>query len=106
MSGTTRLRRKGSISHPGDLGMRTFGEDVLEEFLRINGLKRMVRKHLVLEDGYQWWFGERLLSLFSVPDHCGMWNLGAVGVVVEGGNIEVVTFSRISAASMLAKYEI
>ena len=74
------------------LGMRTFGEDVFDEFLRVNGLEQMIRGHMVLEDGYRWWFGERLLSLFSVPDHCGMGNLGAVGVVEEGGNIEVVTF--------------
>jgi serine/threonine-protein phosphatase PP1 catalytic subunit len=74
------------------LGMRTFGEDVFEEFLRVNGLERMIRGHMVLEEGYRWWFWGRLLSLFSVPDHCGMGNLGAVGVVEEGGNIEVVTF--------------
>ncbi len=73
------------------LGMRTFGEDVFDEFLRINGLKQMVRGHSVLEDGYRWWFGGKLLSLFSIPNHCGMGNLGAVGVVEEGGNIEVVT---------------
>ena len=82
----------GINQSPRGLGMRTFGEDVFEEFLRINGLERMIRGHLVLEDGYRWWFGGRLLSLFSVPDHCGMGNLGAVGVVEEGGNIEVVTF--------------
>jgi diadenosine tetraphosphatase ApaH/serine/threonine PP2A family protein phosphatase len=74
------------------LGMRTFGEDVFEEFLRVNGLERMIRGHMVLEDGYRWWFGGKLLSLFSVPDHCGMGNLGAVGVVEEGGHVEVVTF--------------
>ena len=78
-------------SHRG-LGMRTFGEDVFKEFLRVNGLERMVRGHMVFEDGYRWWFGGRLLSLFSVPDHCGMGNLGAVGVVEEDGHVEVVTF--------------
>ena len=82
----------GINKSPRGLGMRTFGEDVFDEFLRINGLKRMVRGHMVLEDGYRWWFGDRLLSLFSVPNHCGMGNGAAVGVVEEGGNIEVVTF--------------
>ena len=71
--------------------MRTFGEDVLVKFLQLNGLDRMIRGHSVLEDGYRCWFGGKLLSLFSIPDHCGMGNLGAVGVVEEGGNIEVVT---------------
>jgi len=82
----------GINQSPRGLGIRTFGEDVFEEFLRVNGLEQMIRGHSVLEDGYRWWFEGRLLSLFSVPDHCGMGNLGAVGVVEKGGNIEVVTF--------------
>jgi len=75
------------------LGMRTFGEDVLVKFLQLNGLEQIIRGHSVLEDGYMWWFGGRLLSLFSVPDHCGMGNFGAVGVVEDGGHVEVLTFS-------------
>jgi len=82
----------GINQSPRGLGMRTFGEDVFEEFLRVNGLERMVRGHMILEEGYRWWFGGRLLSLFSVSDYCGMGNLGAVGVVEEGGDIEVVMF--------------
>ena len=82
----------GINQSPRGLGMRTFGEDVFDEFLRINGLERMVRGHLVLEDGYRWWFGGKLLSLFSVPNHCGMGNGAAAGVVEEGGDVEVVTF--------------
>lgn len=50
---------------PRGLGMRTFGEDVFDEFLQVNGLERMVRGHSVVEDGFKWWFGERLLSMFS-----------------------------------------
>jgi len=82
----------GINQSPRGLGMRTFGEDVFKEFLRVNRLEQMIRGHMVLKDGYRWWFGGKLLSLFSVPDHCGMGNLGAVGVVEEGGHVEVVTF--------------
>jgi len=71
-------------------GMRTFGEDVLVEFLRVNGLERMVRGHSVLEKGYRWWFDGKLLSLFSVPDHGGMGNSGAAAVV-EDGEVKVFT---------------
>ena len=70
------------------LGMRTFGENVFDEFLQVNGLERMVRGHSVLENGYQWWFGERLLSLFSAPNHDGVGNVGAFAVV-EGGNLSI-----------------
>ncbi len=62
-------------------GMRTFGEDVFDEFLRINGLKRMVRGHSVVESGFKWWFGGRLLSLHSTVE-CG--GSEAVGVVEDG----------------------
>ena len=48
---------------PRGLGMRTFGEDVFEEFLQVNGLEQMVRGHSVVEGGFKWWFGERLLSI-------------------------------------------
>jgi len=40
------------------LGMRTFCEEVLVEFLQLNGLERMIRGHSVVDDGYRWWFGE------------------------------------------------
>ena len=67
------------------LGMRTFGEDVFDEFLRINGLERMVRGHSVVEGGFKWWFGGRLLSLCSSVEWGGS---GVVGVV-EDENIYV-----------------
>ena len=60
------------------LGMRTFGEDVLMEFFQLNGVKRMIRGHSVLEDGYRWWFDGKLLSLFSVFE-----GGGAVAVVED-----------------------
>ena len=72
------------------LGVRTFGEDVFEDFLRVNGLERMVRGHSVVEGGFKWWFGERLLSLFSAPGYCGGEDVGAVGVI-ENGNIKILT---------------
>ena len=65
------------------LGMRTFGEDVLVKFLQLNGLEQMIRGHSVVEDGYRWWFGGKLLSLFSAFDHGGMGNGAAVAVVEE-----------------------
>jgi len=38
-----------NISSRG-LGMRTFGEDVLVEFLQLNGLEQMIRGHSVVEE--------------------------------------------------------
>jgi len=44
-------------------------------------LERMVRGHSVVEGGFKWWFGERLLSVWSVPGYGGK---GIVGVVKNG----------------------
>ena len=63
---------------PCGLGMRTFGEDVFDEFLQVNGLERMVRGHSVVEDGFKWWFGGRLLSMFSEK---GYYEDGFLGLV-------------------------
>ncbi|MDO9518563.1 MAG: metallophosphoesterase [Methanosarcinaceae archaeon] len=67
---------------PRGLGMRTFGEDVFDEFLRVNGLERMVRGHSVVEEGFKWWFGERLLSLYSVLGYCEKGTVGELGCVL------------------------
>ncbi len=66
------------------LGMRTFGEDVFDEFLWVNGLERMVRGHSVVEGGFKWWFGGRLLSIDDAVGVVGKDNLK----VVETVNIE------------------
>jgi serine/threonine-protein phosphatase PP1 catalytic subunit len=70
--------------------MWTFSEDVFEEFLRVNGLEMMVRGYSVVEGGFKWWFGERLLSLYSAVGYCGGEDVGAVGVVKDG---ELFTFT-------------
>jgi len=66
---------------PRGLGMRTFGEDVFDEFLQVNGLERMVRGHSVVEGGFKWWFGERLLSLWSAVAVVGKDNLEIVEMI-------------------------
>ncbi|MCD4767426.1 MAG: serine/threonine protein phosphatase [Methanosarcinales archaeon] len=66
------------------LGMRTFGEDVFDEFLWVNGLERMVRGHSVVEGGFKWWFDGRLLSIDDAVGVVGKDNLK----VVETVNIE------------------
>lgn len=60
------------------LGVRTFGEDVFDQFLQTNGLEIIVRGHSAVKGGFKWWFGERLLSLFTAMGYNG------------GRNVEVV----------------
>ena len=72
------------------LGMRTFGEDVFDEFLQVNGLERMVRGHSMVEGGFRWWFGGRLLSLYSAVGYDGNVGLGAVAVV-KNDFVKIIT---------------
>nr|WP_304364480.1 metallophosphoesterase [Methanosarcina sp. KYL-1] len=65
-----------STSTRGDT-VKEFGPDVVDGFLEANGLKRIVRAHTALGNGYRWWFEGKLLSLFSCPDYVGLGNAGA-----------------------------
>ena len=71
--------------------VKEFGPDIVEGFLRINNLKRIVRGHRALETGYKWWFDEKLLSLFSCPDYVGFGNAAAFAVF-EKEDLKVFIF--------------
>lgn len=56
-----------------------FGADVVEAFLEQQDLDLIVRAHQVVEDGYQFFAGRRLVTLFSAPNYCGEFdNAGAM----------------------------
>lgn len=70
---------------------RCFGRDILSGFLQKNGLSLMIRGHSALKQGYKWWFGKDLLSLFSTPEYCGYHNKGAFATLRED-EINIHTF--------------
>ena len=49
--------------------IRTFGQDVVEEFMTQNSLVLIVRAHEVFPHGYHEFFDGRILSLFSCKDY-------------------------------------
>eukprot|EP00531_Pseudo-nitzschia_arenysensis_P007226 CAMPEP_0116118906 /NCGR_PEP_ID=MMETSP0329-20121206/2358_1 /TAXON_ID=697910 /ORGANISM="Pseudo-nitzschia arenysensis, Strain B593" /LENGTH=448 /DNA_ID=CAMNT_0003612573 /DNA_START=349 /DNA_END=1695 /DNA_ORIENTATION=+ len=56
-----------------------FGADVIQDFLEKQDLDLIVRAHQVVEDGYQFFAGRRLVTLFSAPNYCGEFdNAGAM----------------------------
>ena len=57
--------------------VKEFGPDIVDGFLETNNLKRIIRGHTALENGYKWWFDGKLLSLFSCPDYVGLGNTAA-----------------------------
>jgi serine/threonine-protein phosphatase PP1 catalytic subunit len=64
----------GSISGWGDNDRGVsyvFGADVVTNFLQKQDLDLIVRAHQVVEDGYEFFAGRRLVTLFSAPNYCG-----------------------------------
>ncbi|EAN78068.1 kinetoplastid-specific phospho-protein phosphatase, putative [Trypanosoma equiperdum] len=69
-----------------------FGEDVTLRFLRKNKMDFIVRAHQCVMEGYEWQHQRRLLTLFSAPNYCGCGNKGAILIVHERGDPELVQF--------------
>lgn len=56
-----------------------FGQRSLERFCRQLNVDLVVRGHMVVEDGYEFFAGRRLVTVFSAPDYCGDFdNYGAM----------------------------
>ena len=49
----------------------SFGNDVVSDFLEKHGLDLIVRAHQVVEDGYEFTNGRRLVTIFTAPNYCG-----------------------------------
>ncbi len=52
-------------------GIKFFGNDVFENFLKNNDLKYIIRAHECFAEGYRWFFNERMLSIFSSANYRG-----------------------------------
>ena len=52
-------------------GIKFFGEDVFDSFIKENNLKYLIRSHEIFPEGYRWFFNKRLLSIFSSAHYGG-----------------------------------
>ncbi|KEG09766.1 putative serine/threonine protein phosphatase [Trypanosoma grayi] len=69
-----------------------FGEDVTLRFLRDNDLSFIVRAHQCVDKGFQWSHQRRVLTVFSAPNYCGLGNKGAILILHDNGEPEIVQF--------------
>ncbi|WP_177187956.1 metallophosphoesterase [Methanolobus profundi] len=72
---------------------KCFGPDTFDEFMEHNELSLMIRGHTALENGYEWWFHRRLLSIFSTPNYAGRDGKGAFAVVKDN-EVSVFVFGK------------
>ncbi|KAH8238747.1 hypothetical protein KR038_010694 [Drosophila bunnanda] len=60
----------------------TFGVSIVDTFLQRYNFNLIVRGHQVVEDGYEFFADRRLVTIFSAPNYCNIFdNCGAVLVV-------------------------
>ncbi|KAJ0397441.1 hypothetical protein P43SY_009296 [Pythium insidiosum] len=56
-----------------------FGADVVEQFLQTHDLDLVCRAHQVVSDGYEFFAGRKLVTIFSAPNYCNEFdNAGAM----------------------------
>lgn len=67
-------RLKGFAESFRGPGIKFFGEDVFNNFLKSNNLKYLIRAHECFPEGYRWFFNNRLLSIFSSANYRGFYS--------------------------------
>jgi len=62
----------------------TFGVNIITAFLKKHDLDLIARAHQVVEDGYEFFAGRQLVTVFSAPNYCGEFdNAGALMSIDE-----------------------
>ena len=59
----------------------TFGQDIAENFLHVNGLKLIARAHQLVMEGYNWSHDKAVVTLFSAPNYC--YRCGNTAAIME-----------------------
>merc|ERR1712217_8220 len=69
---------------PNDRGVSvSFGVDVVESVLQKEDLDLVVRAHQVVEDGYEFFAGRQLVTIFSAPNYCGEFDNAASILAID-----------------------
>ena len=61
-----------------------FGADVIKKFNKRHHINLICRAHQVMSDGYQFHAERKLVTIFSAPNYCGMFDNDAAIMEVDG----------------------
>ena len=62
----------------------TFGADATEAFCQQNDVQFICRAHQMVMEGFQWDHDNRLLTIFSAPNYCGINNNKGAIAILDG----------------------
>ncbi|KAE9414899.1 hypothetical protein Angca_006937 [Angiostrongylus cantonensis] len=60
-----------------------FGPDILAKFCNTLNIDLVARAHQVVQDGYEFFGGRKLVTIFSAPHYCGQFDNAAAIMVVD-----------------------
>lgn len=69
-----------------------FGEDASCKFINSNKLYFIIRAHQCVQEGYKWVHQNRVLTVFSAPNYCGLGNKGAILLLDKDGKPSTVQY--------------
>lgn len=69
-----------------------FGKRQVDEFLHNNDVQMIVRTHQLAVEGYQHWFDEKLITIWSAPNYMYKFGNKATAFKIDDGNAGVVHF--------------
>jgi len=61
----------------------TFGPEQIDTFLTKNNLELIVRAHQVVEDGYEFYHNQKLVTVFSAPNYCNEFTNSGATLVID-----------------------
>lgn len=73
-----------------------FGHEVVNDFNHLNSLDLIARAHQLVQEGYQYWFDEKLVTIWSAPNYIyRMGNKASLMKVSEKGDREFMIFDTV-----------
>jgi serine/threonine-protein phosphatase PP1 catalytic subunit len=81
----------------------TFNQDVVNKFLNNNNIDLVCRAHQCVDEGYEFSFGHKLVTVFSAPNYCDYSNSASVMKVEKNLTCSFVILRPVSYKPKVSK---